>query len=164
MMIAISPITCNPVTGTDPGSITVENLTGGTAEYTYYLTGNNGYDATYNTTMGGEDHTFAILEFGIYEVDVVDVNGCSLRTTNIIASPPDDLDIDVSTATADCATGGTAIVTVSSIVGSNDYRICYSGDLFVTIFHKLSGTRCCHGRYFHFYGIGSWNYLHVCGP
>ncbi len=120
--ISLIPITCNAGTGTDPGSITVENLTGGTAEYTYYLTGNNGHNATYTTTMGGEDHTFAILEFGIYEVDVVDVNGCSFRTTNIIASPPDDLDIDVSTATADCATGGTAIVTVSSLVGSNDYE------------------------------------------
>ncbi|MCJ7467092.1 MAG: SprB repeat-containing protein, partial [Maribacter sp.] len=120
--ISLIPITCNAGTGTDPGSITVENLTGGTAEYTYYLTGNNGHNATYVTTMGGEDHTFAILEFGIYEVDVVDANGCSFRTTNIIASPPDDLDIDVSTATADCATGGTAIVTVSSLVGSNDYE------------------------------------------
>ncbi len=120
--INLVPITCNPATGTDPGSITVENLTGGTAEYTYYLTGNNGYSASYLTTAGGEDHTFAILEFGIYEVDVVDANGCSLRTTNIIASPPNDLDIDVSTATANCAVGGTAIVTVSSAVGSGNYE------------------------------------------
>ncbi len=120
--INLIPITCNPATGTDPGSITVENLTGGTAEYTYYLTGNNGYSASYLTTAGGEDHTFAILEFGIYEVDVVDANGCSLRTTNIIASPPNDLDIDVSTLTASCAAGGTAIVTVSSAVGSGNYE------------------------------------------
>ena len=120
--INLIPITCNPATGTDPGSITVENLTGGTAEYTYHLTGNNGYSATYNTTAGGEDYTFAILEFGIYEVDVVDANGCSVRTTNIIASPPNDLDIDVSTITANCAVGGTAIVTVSSAVGSGNYE------------------------------------------
>ncbi len=120
--IDLVPITCNPLTGTDPGSITVENLTGGTSEYTYYLTGNNAYSAIYTTTAGGEDHTFSILEFGIYEVDVVDANGCSLRTTNIIASPPDDLDIDVSTLTASCAAGGTAIVTVSSAVGSGNYE------------------------------------------
>ena len=120
--VNLVPITCNPSTGTDPGSITVENLMGGTAEYTYYLTGNNGYSDTYLTTAGGEDHTFAILEFGIYEVDVVDANGCSVRTTNIIASPPDDLDIDVSTATVDCTTGGTALVTVSSSVGSGNYE------------------------------------------
>jgi gliding motility-associated-like protein len=120
--VDLIPIICNPVTGTDPGSITVENLVGGTAEYTYYLTGNNGFSASYATTAGGEDHTFPILEFGIYEVDVVDANGCSVRTTNIIASPPNDLDIDVSTATVSCALGGTAIVTVSSAVGSGNYE------------------------------------------
>ncbi|MEM8509883.1 MAG: T9SS type B sorting domain-containing protein [Bacteroidota bacterium] len=121
--INLQPITCDPMAGgTNPGSITVESVTGGTAEYTYHLTGNNGYSATYNSTAGGEDHTFAILEFGIYEVDVVDANGCSLLTTNIIASPPNDLDIDVSAVTASCAAGGTAIVTVSSTVGSGDYQ------------------------------------------
>lgn len=120
--VNLVPITCNVSTGTDPGSITVESVAGGTAEYTYHLTGNNGYNASYLTTSGGEDHTFAILEFGIYEVDVVDDNGCSVRTTNIIASPPNDLDIDVSTATVDCTTGGTAIITVASLVGSHNYE------------------------------------------
>jgi gliding motility-associated-like protein/uncharacterized repeat protein (TIGR01451 family) len=120
--INLVPITCDSSTGTTPGSITVENLTGGTGEYTYHLTGNNGYSASYPTTAWGEDYTFSILEFGIYEVDVVDANGCSVLTTNIIASPPDDLDIDVSTLTADCTTGGTAIVTVSSAVGSGNYE------------------------------------------
>ena len=120
--VNLVPITCDSSSGTQPGSITVENLTGGVAEYMYYLTGNNGYSDTYTTTSGGEDYTFAILEFGIYEVDVVDANGCSVRKTNIIASPPDDLDIDVSTTTVDCSTGGTAAVTVSSAVGSNNYE------------------------------------------
>ena len=128
--INLQPITCDPLAGTNPGSITVENLSGGTPEYTYYLTGNNGYSAQYNTTSGGEDHTFSILEFGIYEVDVVDANGCSVRTTNIIASPPDDLDIDVSTLTADCTVGGTAIVTVSSLVGSGNYEFAILEDYF----------------------------------
>lgn len=120
--INLVPITCDTSSGTQPGSITVENLTGGTSEYTYYLNGNNGYSGVYNTTAGGEDYTFAILEFGIYEVDVVDANGCSVRTTNIIASPPDDLNIDVSTTTVSCTSGGTAIVSVSSSVGSGNYE------------------------------------------
>ena len=118
--INLVPITCG-AGGTTLGSITVENLTGGTAEYTYYLNGNNGFSASYATTAGGEDHTFTILEFGIYEVDVVDANGCSLRTTNIIASPPSDLDIDVSAVTANCAAGGTATVTVAA-GGSGNYQ------------------------------------------
>lgn len=120
--IDLQPITCDTSTGTNPGSISVENLTGGTAEYTYYLTGNNGYSATYVTTAGGEDHTFAILEFGIYEVDVVDANGCSRVTTNIIASPPDDLNIDISATTVDCLSGGTADVTVTTAILGNDYE------------------------------------------
>lgn len=120
--IDLQPITCDSSTGTNPGSITVENVVGGTAEYTYYLTGNNGYSDTYTTTSGGEDYTFTILEFGIYEVDVVDANGCSVVTTNIIASPPDDLDIDVSAATASCAAGGTAEVTVTTAILGTNYE------------------------------------------
>ena len=120
--IDLQPITCDTTTGTNPGSITVENLAGGVAEYTYFLTGNNGFSDSYTTTSGGEDHTFAILEFGIYEVDVVDINGCSLRTTNIIASPPDDLDIDVSATTVDCLVGGTAVVTVTTAILGTNYE------------------------------------------
>lgn len=120
--INLQPITCDTSTGTNPGSISVESLTGGVAEYTYYLSGNNGYSASYNTTSGGENHTFAILDFGIYEVDVVDANGCSVVTTNIIASPPDDLDIDISAVTLNCLTGGTATVTVATAILSTDYE------------------------------------------
>ncbi|TRZ46049.1 T9SS type B sorting domain-containing protein [Robertkochia solimangrovi] len=115
-----TPITCN-ASGTSNGTITIENVGGGTAEYTYYLKGNNGYSASYTTTSGGEDYTFTILEFGIYQVDVVDANGCAAQTVEFIASPPEDLDIDVSTTTTDCAAGGTAIVTVETSVLSGDY-------------------------------------------
>ncbi|WP_437396087.1 T9SS type B sorting domain-containing protein [Flagellimonas lutimaris] len=118
------PITCDDVFGvTNPGSITVSGVSGGTAEYTYILTANNGIaPQTYTTTSGARDHTFTVLEFGIYQVDVVDANGCASYTTEIISSPPDDLDIDVSTLTADCVTGGTAIVTVDAAVGSGNYE------------------------------------------
>ena len=119
-----TPITCNAGAGTtNPGSITVSGVSGGTAEYTYILTANNGIaPQTHNTTPGTRDHTFTVLEFGIYQVDVVDANGCASFTTEIIASPPNDLDIDVSTATADCIVGGTAIVQVGSAVGSGNYE------------------------------------------
>ena len=114
----VTPIQCDSG-GIVEGAITVENLTGGTAEFSYFLTGNNGYAQQYDTTSGGEDHTFTILEFGIYEIDVVDANGCSLRKTDIIASPPDDLDIDVSAITVDCTAGGTASVSVSPTSGGS---------------------------------------------
>ncbi|WP_419213211.1 T9SS type B sorting domain-containing protein [Maribacter sp. X9] len=118
------PITCNSGTGsTNPGEISITGVSGGTAEYTYVLTGNNGIATqTYVTTPSTRDHVFTVLEFGIYQIDVVDANGCASFTTEIIASPPNDLDIDVSTVTTDCTAGGTAIVTVSSAVGSGNYE------------------------------------------
>ena len=113
----------NPTNNTIPGSIAITGVTGGTPEYTYYLTANNGMaPQSYTTTPGNRDYTFTILNFGIYYVEIVDANGCSVNSNEIIASPPDDLDIDVSTVTADCSLGGTAIVTVSSTFSSNDYQ------------------------------------------
>ncbi len=122
------PIQCDntgsdPSNNTTPGEISISAITGGTAEYTYYLTANNGIPTqTYNTTPGNRDHTFTILSFGIYQIDIVDANGCSAYSTEIIASPPNDLDIDVSTSTANCTDGGTAIVTVDAAVGSGSYE------------------------------------------
>jgi gliding motility-associated-like protein len=115
-------ITCNNPGGTSFGEIVVNNVVGGTAPYTYYVTNNFGFIATYNTTSN-ENHSFQILTFGIYKVEVVDANGCNLFHDNIIiASPPSDLFIDVSTSTSDCTNGGTAIITVSSAVSSGSYE------------------------------------------
>jgi len=120
--ISITEITCNNPGGTSFGEVIFENVTGGTQPYTYYLSSNFGYSDSYSTTAN-EDHTFIVLNFGIYTAEVIDSNGCSVVQSNIIiASPPDDLDIDISTATADCVNGGTAIVTVSSLVSSGSYE------------------------------------------
>ncbi|TYB74314.1 T9SS type B sorting domain-containing protein [Bizionia myxarmorum] len=116
-------ITCDVSGGTSTGTITVENVSGGTPEYTYYVSNNFGYSASYPTTSGGEDHTFTIIDYGIYTVDVVDANGCSLVTQNItIASPPGSLVIDITTLTSDCSTGGTAVITVTPVVSSGNYE------------------------------------------
>ncbi len=126
--IMLTDIQCDsagtdPSDNTIPGSISVSSVAGGTVEYTYYLTANNGMPTqTYTTSPGNLDHTFTILNFGIYYVEIIDANGCSVTSNEIIASPPDDLDIDVSTVTTNCAAGGTAIVSVSSAFSSNDYE------------------------------------------
>ncbi|WP_339834802.1 T9SS type B sorting domain-containing protein, partial [uncultured Flavobacterium sp.] len=120
--ISITEITCNNPGGTSYGEVIFENILGGTQPYTYYLSSNFGYTDSYATTTN-EDHTFIVLNFGIYTAEVIDSNGCSVVKSNIIiASPPDDLDIDISTATADCTSGGTAIITVSSLVSSGSYE------------------------------------------
>jgi hypothetical protein len=36
-----------------------------------------------------------ILNFGIYTAEAIDANGCSIKKNTAIASPPDDLDIDI---------------------------------------------------------------------
>lgn len=120
--VATVDITCNNPGGTTYGEIIVQNVTGGVAPYTYYVTNNFGFNQSYTTTTN-ESHAFQILDFGIYAVDVVDANGCSVQNPNIvIASPPDDLLIDVSTATSDCINGGTAIITVTSLVSSGNFE------------------------------------------
>lgn len=117
-------ITCNNPGGSSLGSITVENVSGGTTPFTYYISNNfndviagNPYNAASN-----EDHTFNIINFGIYTINVVDANGCSLSQQITIASPPSDLDINVNVAVPDCTVGGTAEVTAISVVGSGSYE------------------------------------------
>ena len=121
--ISSVPITCNTATGISLGQISITNMTGGVAPYTYYLTNNFNDPFIPFIANTGQDYTFTPINFGIYQVDVVDANGCSIVTSNItIASPPNDLDIDISTVTVDCSTGGTAIVTVTTTVVGGPYQ------------------------------------------
>jgi hypothetical protein len=114
-------ITCT-AGGTTMGEISVAGLTGGTAPFTYYLTSNFGVNQNF-VAATGQNHTFNNLNYGIYQIEVVDANGCSLVNQNIvIASPPNDLTIDVSALTSDCVNGGTAEVTVSATVLSGSYE------------------------------------------
>src|SRR5690606_6676062 len=54
------------------------------------------------------------VDFGLYQINVVDANGCSILIKDVlVASPPDDLDIDVAMA-VDCTTGGEAEVSIGA--------------------------------------------------
>lgn len=120
--IATVDITCNNPGGTSYGEIIVQGVAGGTTPYTYVLNNNFGFIASY-TPVTNENHSFQILNFGIYNVEVIDANGCVMMVDNIvIASPPSDLIIDVSPSTADCVNGGTAVITVTSAVSSGSYE------------------------------------------
>ncbi|MDX6190414.1 DUF11 domain-containing protein [Flavobacterium sp. Fl-318] len=115
------PIKCNPSGGgSSLGSIEVKNVTGGTGQYTYFIRNNFGYQDSYTTTAR-EDHKFDIINFGIYTVEVQDANGCPQRKVVVMASPPSDLDINITSTTSTCASGGTAIVQVVASVGSGNY-------------------------------------------
>ena len=114
----VNPMTCT-AGGTALGSICVNGLTGGTAPYVYTLTDLTGGTGsqTFATPLP-VNHCFTNIDFGIYNLSVTDANGCTLVRTNLImSSPPNDLDIVISTSIASCAAGGTAVVSLPSGFG-----------------------------------------------
>jgi gliding motility-associated-like protein len=110
-------ITCT-AGGISQGSVIINSVIGGTAPYNYFVTGTNGYSATELNNTGSTSISFNVVDFGLYQINVVDANGCSVLTQNVlVASPPTDLDINV-TATVDCLLGGEAVVSVGSTLAS----------------------------------------------
>ncbi|WP_035646770.1 SprB repeat-containing protein, partial [Flavobacterium sp. ASV13] len=114
-------ITCVPGVGTSKGSVIVDNVTGGTAPYTYYVTGINNYFASENNLSGTTSVTFDVVDFGLYQIRVVDAKGCTVVKSDVlVASPPSALDIQVDLSTVYCTAvgpipaGGTAVVKIGS--------------------------------------------------
>ena len=106
-------ITCTS-SGVSKGSVIVDGVVGGVPSYNYFVTGVNGYNNLELNNSGTTSHTFDVVDFGLYQINVVDANGCSVLQQNIkVSSPPEDLDINVSTSTINCASGGTAKVSVA---------------------------------------------------
>lgn len=125
----VDPITCG-AGGVSLGRIVINSVTGGTPNYTYHVTGVNGYNQEL-INQTGVTQVFEVVNFGLYELIVTDVNGCSVIEQNIlVASPPDDLDINIAT-TVDCAIGGEAEVsigTATTITGTGPfYFAIYTG-------------------------------------
>ena len=119
-------ITCSP-SGVSQGSVIVDGVTGGTAPYNYFVTGTNGYSNSELNTTGSTSVSFDVVDFGLYQINVVDANGCSVLVQDVlVASPPDDLDINIS-ATSDCLSGGEAVVSVGTVLSS-------SGPFFFSIY------------------------------
>ena len=120
------PITCN-AGGISQGSIIIDSVVGGTAPYNYFVTGTNGYSNSELNATGSTSVSFDVVDFGLYQINVVDANGCSVLIQDVlVASPPDDLDIVIETS-VDCLTGGEAIVSVGSTLAS-------SGPFFFSIY------------------------------
>lgn len=116
----VDPITCG-VGGVSLGQIIINSVSGGTPNYSYHVTGVNGYDVELPNQTGATQ-VFEVVDFGLYEIRITDANGCTALEQNIlVASPPDNLDIDINT-TADCLTGGTAEVSIgTALTGSGPY-------------------------------------------
>lgn len=123
-------ITCT-ASGVSQGSIIIDSVTGGTAPYNYFVTGTNGYSASELNASGTTSTTFDVVDFGIYQINVVDANGCSILIQDVlVASPPNDLDITIN-STVDCALGGEAVVSIGTTLVSSGpfYFDIYNGTI-----------------------------------
>ena len=119
-------ITCS-VGGVSQGSVIINSVTGGTSPYNYFVTGTNGYSNSELNNAGSTSVSFDVVDFGLYQINVVDANGCSMLVQDVlVASPPTDLDISI-TSTVDCLAGGEAVVSVGSTLSS-------SGPFFFSIY------------------------------
>jgi gliding motility-associated-like protein len=121
-------ITCNSTNGVSLGSISINTVTGGTGPYDYYVTGRN-YAKSF-TNVPGTAQVFEIVDFGIYEIRIIDANNCPYIEEVTITSPPEDLDITVTAPPpADCTALGSAIVAVGSAtsipVGNGPFYFSY---------------------------------------
>lgn len=131
-------ITCD-ASGTSQGSVIVNSVIGGTPPYNYFVTGTNGYANSELNATGSTSVSFDVVDFGLYQINVVDANGCSVMVQDVlVASPPTDLDIDI-TATVDCTTGGEAEVSVGTTLAS-------AGPFFFSIYEGPSSV----------YPVGTW--------
>ncbi|RNC86237.1 MAG: chromophore lyase [Winogradskyella sp.] len=125
-------ITCT-AGGVSQGSVIVDSVTGGTPPYNYFVTGTNGYSNSEFNVGGTTSVSFDVVDFGLYQINVIDSNGCSILVQDVlVASPPSDLDITI-TPSVDCATGGEAEVSVSSSLSS-------SGPFFFSIYQGPSSV------------------------
>ena len=110
-------ITCG-AGGVSQGSVIVDSVTGGTPPYNYFVTGTNGYSNSELNTTGSTSVSFDVVDFGLYQINVVDANGCSVLVQDVlVASPPTDLDIFIESS-VNCATGGEAVVSIGSTLTS----------------------------------------------
>lgn len=115
-------ITCDQTgtSGSTYGSISVSGLSGGTPGYTYTLTSNTTAPTQTFTPLTNENHTFTVLNFGIYELTVSDANSCSVTKTISLSSPPEDLKIDVTAGVASCTTAS-VVVSVNPTYSGGPY-------------------------------------------
>ncbi|QLC66877.1 T9SS type B sorting domain-containing protein [Flavobacterium sp. LPB0248] len=97
--------------GITQGSITIQQVTGGTPNYSYIVTGINNYYKRIDNQNGSA--RFEIVDFGLYQIRVEDSKGCApfIIDDVLIAAPVTELGIKVST-TADCTNGGKATVEI----------------------------------------------------
>ncbi len=95
-------ITCY---GDDSGIINLTNITGGTEPYRYTINGEEEILSVGTTNYNIED-----LTSQSYTIELKDVNGCVSTTYSVDILEPEELTIDVTTATIDCKTVNSGVI------------------------------------------------------
>ncbi|MFG4000678.1 T9SS type B sorting domain-containing protein [Flavobacterium aquidurense] len=120
------------------GSILVQDVKGGTAPFTYYVTNNFG-DVIPNSPHAAtarENFTFSdIINFGVYTVTVIDANGCQLSDNITMTSPPQDLEVVIDTSAPNCSTGKAVVTVKASPLGTH-----YTFGIFSSNMPPFSGS------------------------
>ncbi|UUW10071.1 T9SS type B sorting domain-containing protein [Flavobacterium plurextorum] len=107
-------ITCVSGSGLSKGSIVVNSVTGGSGKYTYQVSNDTGYVSPLVSATGGA-YTFDLINFGNYQLKVIDENNCSWIEQNIlIASPPENLELVVTPTTPACGAKGSVEIAVAT--------------------------------------------------
>jgi large repetitive protein len=118
----VNPITCAAGGVNTLGSICTGIVTGGTAPFTYTLTGVAPFVPLSVTNATGTNYCFPNIDFGTYVLTVQDNNGCIIKKTNLqMSSPPNDLSFIITPTIVSCTAGATISVTVVPAVAGGTY-------------------------------------------
>lgn len=105
---AITTTIVNEVCGASNGSITINSVTGGTAPYQYSFNGNGFTGATTN---------FTGLPAGIYQIIVMDMNGCQYSTSVFVDNIPGPTAIATTVVNPSSCNGNDGSVTLGTVTG-----------------------------------------------
>lgn len=113
--LSTTDLSCN---GANDGSLTV-NISGGTADYTYELSG----QASISTTKSGLSHTFSSLEPDTYAIKITDANGCEIEDSDLVIGEPDLVAFTISEIThVKCFGASTGSIRVAANGGTSKYE------------------------------------------
>lgn len=114
-------ITVNPTICADNnGSIEINNITGGTAPFEYFINNDGPYT----------DNSFGDLPAGFYDIEVQDVNGCTFLVPNVeIDGYPGIENVAYSTTAADCEENNGSLKINEIFGGTSPFEITYNGSI-----------------------------------
>lgn len=131
-IVATYNYTDNPCYGNALGAIDM-TVSGGSSPYTYAWSGPSGYTAA--------TQDISALPFGLYQLSITDLHGCSLSPVDVYINQPELLTATASMAQqVTCAGGNDGAVVVTAAGGFAPYTYAWTGPgSFTSSFEDISG-------------------------